>query len=55
MKNLKKSELKKMENFTLKTMEYNGERVLVKVYEIVNDNINTFKKYGRYNRQGFVR
>ena len=46
MKNLKKSELKNMDNFTLKTMEYNGEKVLVKVYETVNDNINTFKKYG---------
>ena len=55
MKNLKKSELNKLDNFTLKTMEYNGEKVLVKVYETVNDNINTFKKYGGYNGQGCVR
>jgi hypothetical protein len=46
MKKLTKTGLTKLEKFTLKTIEYDGKKVLVKVYDTVNDNINTFKKLG---------
>ena len=55
MKHLSKREISKMDKFELKMINYNGTEVLVKVYECVNDNIETFKKKGGYLGMGLVR
>ena len=54
MKNLSKKEINKLDKFELKMINYNGEKVLVKVYECVNDNISTFKKKGGYMGTGLM-
>ena len=55
MKHLSKKEIKNLDKFVLKMIDYNGEKVLVKVFEFVNDNIETFKKKGGYLGMGLVR
>jgi len=54
MKHLSKREIKNLDKFELKMIEYNEENVLVKVYECVNDNISTFKKKGGYMGTGLL-